>query len=555
MRSRHQTLVSYAVILVTVVQSTIGVPLSWTQIIPTGASPPPRSEMGIAYDSDQDTLWIFGGESQNGVLLDDTWGFNFNTNTWTEYATGSVAKPAARFSVISGYSSAGFVVSVGEGDGGEFFNDVWVFNTGTRIWQERVATGSIPEARYGAAGGIFGPDDLLYVSHGFSSVRYSDSFTFNLTTNTWTTIFDGTNPYNPYKPHARCLVGSAMVASKDVIMYGGCLSGGKSGGLCPAQDTWHLQSNNDWVQASTCPTPRLYAGMSYFGSDSVILYGGQEKVDQVLVVDETPANQVAVLSIRNDTWKDRTVAGGSIPVKRYSLGMRYISRPGGTQQGAIIFGGQSVANDEYLNDMWLLQGSPVESSEGEGCKSWLSLPMLHGIFMLLGWGVFIQAGHFIARYFRQHGAEGWWFKRHKYLMMTGLGLSLLGFIFGVASVKSNHFSFTHGLLGIEIMILGIGQPINAYFRPHPPSNRTKRRIYWEYYHKYAGRLAIFLALINITLGIFMIGAPPGFWIFWCVILSLWVVINIIMEVRLRKRATGGRGDAGAKSSSSRSTTM
>lgn len=137
--------VHHLAFVLAVIGNVVGLPLSWTFIEPTGASPPPRSEMGIAYDPDLDTLWIFGGESENGVLLDDTWGYDFATNTWSEYATGSVTKPAARFSVISGYSRAGFVITVGEGDGNEFFNDVWVFDTGTKTWQERTVTGLMPE--------------------------------------------------------------------------------------------------------------------------------------------------------------------------------------------------------------------------------------------------------------------------------------------------------------------------------------------------------------------------------------------------------------------------
>lgn len=45
--------------------------------------------------------------------------------------------------------------------------------------------------------------------------------------------------------------------------------------------------------------------------------------------------------------------------------------------------------------------------------------------------------------------------------ISGLCCSIAGFVFAVFSVQFDHFRFTHGILGLIIMILGILQPINA----------------------------------------------------------------------------------------------
>lgn len=75
-----------------------------------------------------------------------------------------------------------------------------------------------------------------------------------------------------------------------------------------------------------------------------------------------------------------------------------------------------------LNDIWLLEGnvSDVDNTPSAGgCGSAdFNLIALHGIFMFLGWGVLLQFGAFIARYFRHKQPEGWWFKMHKIFQVS-----------------------------------------------------------------------------------------------------------------------------------------
>jgi len=77
-----------------------------------------------------------------------------------------------------------------------------------------------------------------------------------------------------------------------------------------------------------------------------------------------------------------------------------------------------------LNDIWLLEGDVSEADKtasAGGCGSAdFNLIALHGIFMFLGWGVLLQAGAFIARYFRHREPEGWWFKMHRIFQVSGI---------------------------------------------------------------------------------------------------------------------------------------
>lgn len=81
-----------------------------------------------------------------------------------------------------------------------------------------------------------------------------------------------------------------------------------------------------------------------------------------------------------------------------------------------------VSGEGTLNDIWLLEGDVSEADKtasAGGCGSAdFNLIALHGIFMFLGWGILLQAGAFIARYFRHIDPAGWWFKMHRIFQVS-----------------------------------------------------------------------------------------------------------------------------------------
>ena len=76
--------------------------------------------------------------------------------------------------------------------------------------------------------------------------------------------------------------------------------------------------------------------------------------------------------------------------------------------------------------MWLLNGTADDVDKNEaGSKCGVmdfNLIMLHGIFMFIGWGVLLQGGAFVARYFRHK--DPWWFKMHRALQVRIVWLLL-----------------------------------------------------------------------------------------------------------------------------------
>ncbi len=55
---------------------------AWTNMNPV-EHPSGRWLHAMAYDEGSDRVVLFGGESETAVLSDETWAYDFNTDTWT----------------------------------------------------------------------------------------------------------------------------------------------------------------------------------------------------------------------------------------------------------------------------------------------------------------------------------------------------------------------------------------------------------------------------------------------------------------------------------------
>jgi len=129
--------------------------------------------------------------------------------------------------------------------------------------------------------------------------------------------------------------------------------------------------------------------------------------------------------------------------------------------------------------------------------------------MLISWGIMLPSGVIIAHNLK-HRPDAFWFVWHRRLQMTGITIALIGWC--IALVSFNVFikggataSLAHGSMGMTVMVLGLMQPINAYFRPHKSGDSddaTKRkRACWEILHKGSGYTAVLLALCTIGIGV------------------------------------------------------
>jgi hypothetical protein len=101
--------------------------------------------------------------------------------------------------------------------------------------------------RYGSVGGLSpwssGP---LYVSHGFRTERYQNTFSLDTASQQWQDI----TPREGHIPFSRCLLGGAVTLGGRLAMFGGCGSGERE--LLPC-----VGCLSGVVEGTGCPTSLL----------------------------------------------------------------------------------------------------------------------------------------------------------------------------------------------------------------------------------------------------------------------------------------------------------
>eukprot|EP00762_Andalucia_godoyi_P004830 ANDGO_07236.mRNA.2 Cytochrome b561 and DOMON domain-containing protein At3g61750 len=508
-------------------------------------SPAPRRDAAIGHLSALNSLILFGGRTGGGQALRDTWLFNLASLTWNELSSNSSmlsGSPDARFSMVYGVSGTGaFYICTGQTNvNGRVFSDTWIFSPASLQWSAVSVHGDVPPARYGSAGGFFrSPNQyLLFLTHGFDKnvQRFSDSYILDTTTREWSRVVEdrSSNAYDPRMPHARCLHSGVAIGTTEFLIFGGCLNGqGSAAGPCPSNDVWIFSSSRrswkrggQYSQSQFVPTPRVYSSMVYFAlADTVLVYGGDTNAGNMIRAAATPTDEVILID----------ASDGNAPFRRRSA-----SNPPPTVLVGASMTVVTMNNSEFAvlyglsGSLWRLSlsGSLSDSPALSGSNSYISFVILHGVFAFIGWGVLLQAGALIARYGKQMvGTKqpALWFRLHRGLQITGLTFGLVAFVLGVVSASgAKHFSFAHGIIGLIITILGVTQPLNALFRPHPG---TPKRLVWNYLHWGTGRLALILALANISLGLFLAVAPDPIWIAWFCLVLLLIIGYITLEIR------------------------
>eukprot|EP00979_Chaetoceros_neogracilis_P005916 scaffold1143_cov214-Chaetoceros_neogracile.AAC.6 len=139
----------------------------------------------------------------------------------------------------------------------------------------------------------------------------------------------------------------------------------------------------------------------------------------------------------------------------------------------------------------------------------------HGVLMIIGWGLLLPTGAIISK-FGKHRPNDLWFKIHRVIQPLGLLLALIAWGIALKNFRAldakgdGSLYYTHAVMGMTTMILGIIQPINAIFRPSAAEDgkeKTKLRLIWEICHKGLGWFAVALALATIGVGTTLLREP------------------------------------------------
>ncbi|KNC76186.1 hypothetical protein SARC_11303 [Sphaeroforma arctica JP610] len=476
--------------------------LQWTLVSPgnIAGAPVGRANFGIDYDLARNRLVMFGGAA--GGARDDTWAYNLDTNTWEPIVTATAPEP--RHSFISGIDRINdrMLVTVGQGNSG-FFNDVWALDLTAQTWQEVNTTGTPPFRRYAPAGGIFRGGSQMVVSHGFEAERFDDSFTFDLDTSEWREVTPAGK--DSAIPSARCLVGSTMVEDGQTVMFGGCSSGGYGGTGCPGFDTWHMRTNpatpdktGQWTQLSSSPATRNRGTLGYMSNiNSVVMWGGQSAAPY----GRDPDGLVNVLDLDSGLWTR------VFPIVDTATGLSPIST---NALGVMTFVDNSPDCVYLLTsgmDVWTMCGTTTAGLTTIDADTFFDWRLVHGVLMMLAWGILIPVGVTCAMYRGMFGGSQVWFTIHYLCNTCAWILTIAGF--GIALVLNSAAKFlsVHSYIGLVILVLVALQPLNGWLRPHLVEGvkKSKRRVAWEIVHKWNGRILFLLGIVNPFLGLYYIG--------------------------------------------------
>uniref|UniRef100_A0A0A9CX85 Cytochrome b561 domain-containing protein n=1 Tax=Arundo donax TaxID=35708 RepID=A0A0A9CX85_ARUDO len=204
------------------------------------------------------------------------------------------------------------------------------------------------------------------------------------------------------------------------------------------------------------------------------------------------------------------------------------------QQNVLLAFGPAIPVNYRLSehqDKTSIKFDFTTGSSSSGSSFPEGLKRTHGALNLFAWGVLLPIGAIVARYCRRW--DPLWFYLHAGIQFVGFILGLAGIVAGVSLYNKIQANVpAHRGLGIFVLVLGILQILAFFLRPKKDS---KYRKFWNWYHHWVGRLALFFAAINIVLGIKVGGAGNSWKIGYGFNLAILLITIITLEVLLWTR--------------------
>jgi hypothetical protein len=214
---------------------------SWRNLTPA-TSPPPSFEGGMAYDTSDGYVVLFGGFA--GAARGETW--SYRADRWTQ--TGLAGGPSASSQGCLAYDTVdGYVLYYGGVNGTTASNQTWAFRGGN--WRQLTTNGS-PPALTGCEMANDRTDGYVVLWGGVVSGHYVNA-TWSFRGGNWTEEPSGPSPSTRVVPFL-----AADPAVGGVLLYGGAV-----GSRAVDSDLW-LFSHGGWVPLSQGRTAGIQAGGS-----------------------------------------------------------------------------------------------------------------------------------------------------------------------------------------------------------------------------------------------------------------------------------------------------
>lgn len=308
---------------------------SWTNMAPSVRPSARSAHPAMVYDSESDRIILFGGYVSGYGGSDETWAYDFNSNTWTSMSPAT--RPPALSSHNMAYDSESdrVILFGGLDKDRERRDETWAYDFNTNTWSKMTpTTGPSPRAVHGMA--YDSESDRIILFGGYTGEYDDETWAYDFNNNTWTSM----NPLT--KPSPRVTYTLAYDSASDrVILFGGATEDGRD------DETWAYDYNtNTWtnLEPATRPASRYWHQMAYDSeSERVVLFGGY---------CGTPGGC-------DDTWAYKySPAGPSPPPEIHLISpFNYAAVPPGTP---IVL---SLSGAAPLNVTYSVNGGPAQPLE------------------------------------------------------------------------------------------------------------------------------------------------------------------------------------------------
>lgn len=153
---------------------------SWKDLKP--ALPPRgRNSHQMSYDIESDKIIMFGGMTDVFRVSNETWAYDYDTNTWKNMSP-SISPSVSNAFGLDYDSESDKVVLFGAGTANSGFNETWVYEYNTNKWMN-MTTNVHP--RWGGEGIAYDSrsDRMIYFEE--ISIYEAETWTYDYDTNTW----------------------------------------------------------------------------------------------------------------------------------------------------------------------------------------------------------------------------------------------------------------------------------------------------------------------------------------------------------------------------------
>ena len=191
---------------------------TWTEMQPA-VHPPARTYPGMAYDSARDRILLFGGAVGNN-RLNDTWAYDFNTNSWTDL--NPATHPSARGSpamVFDVWADRPMLFGgVGPIPGDVVNNETWAYDWGGNTWVRLTPVFSPPPRAWHAMA-YWNPlhGTVLFGGGPDRASSFDDLWTYGSDTNRWN-LSTPLAPPTPAPPVVLIVAAGALIVAAVAVV-------------------------------------------------------------------------------------------------------------------------------------------------------------------------------------------------------------------------------------------------------------------------------------------------------------------------------------------------